>query len=111
MVYSCKFSYICMCVLILYVFDLINVIKQAGYAPAQHRDLVTWYLLVRGQVYVGGVVYKHYVILYNHHSRILFIIQYTEKFYCIPCCQEQRREGLQTKRITHMFVKRKKPWF
>ena len=61
-----------------YSFDLIDVIQQAGFGPAQQQDLATCCLIVRGQVYVGGVVYKHYVILYDHICCIQFIIQYTD---------------------------------
>ena len=82
-----------------YAFDLIDVIQQAGYAPTKHQDLATCCQLVRGQVYVGGVVYKHNVILYDHLSCILCIRQYTDKFYCIPCCQTRKEMGFKPKNI------------
>ena len=51
--------------------------------------------LLRGQVYVGGEVYKPYVILYDHLSCIRCIRQYTDKFYCIPCCQTREEKGFK----------------
>ena len=80
-----------------YAFDLNDVTQQAGYAFAQHQDLATFCLLVRGQVYVGGAVYERYVILYDHLSCILCIRQYADKFYCIPCCQTRKEKAFKPK--------------
>ena len=37
------------------------------------------FLIVRGQVCVRSLVYKHYVGLYENVSSIVYIIQYTDK--------------------------------
>ena len=42
-----------------------------------------------------GLVYKHYAVLYDHVSCMLYILQYTDKFHCISLCQDQSRDGLQ----------------
>ena len=86
-----------------YAFYLIDVIQQAGDGPAKHQDLATCCQLVRGQVYIGGVVYKCYVILYDHLSCILCIRQYTD--YCIPCCQTRQEEGFKPKNNKNKFEK------